>query len=253
MTLLLLQATHAPSQSSALPEPLYLTFDQRKRSRLRMSLADGRELAWALSAGQTLHPGDRLSAASGEGFEVRARTEPLLRITASSPQAMARAAYHLGNRHVTVEVGTAWLAIEPDAVLQDMLLQLGVAVTAVEAAFVPETGAYGGGHKHGHDETFAADYELSQQLFAMRHPQHGASTETAEEASAVEQSDGHHSHQDLHASGADHSHSHPHPVHGSPMLTAFVPFCAPQVPVIADHHASRTATLKRQLADDHLD
>ena len=58
MTLLLLQLTHAPSQTSALPEPLYLTFEQRKRSRLRLSLADGRELAWALSAGQALHTGD---------------------------------------------------------------------------------------------------------------------------------------------------------------------------------------------------
>ncbi len=253
MTLLLLQPIPLPAAPSANPEPLYLTFDQRKRSRLRLPLADGRELAWALSGGQALRPGDCLSAAGGECFVVRARTEPLLRITASSSQALARAAYHLGNRHVTIEVGAAWLAIEPDPVLQEMLLQLGVAVTAVEAAFVPETGAYGGGHKHGHDETFAADYEVSQQVFALRYPVDSKSPQNLPTALVVEHTDSQQSHEDLHASGTGHVRSHPHPHHSSPMLTAFVPFTAPRVPVIADDHASRSATLKRQLPDDHLD
>jgi len=253
MTVLLLQPIPSPAAPGNNPEPLYLTFEQRKRSRLRLPLAGGRELAWALSGGQTLRPGDCLHSVDGECFVVRARTEPLLRITASSSQALARAAYHLGNRHVTIEVGAAWLAIEPDPVLQEMLLQLGVAVTAVEAAFLPETGAYGGGHKHGHDETFAEDYEVSQQVFALRHPTDKAHPQSLVIALVAEQAESHQSHQDLHASGADHLHSHAHPHHSSSLLTAFVPFTPPRVPVIADDHASRSATLKRQLPDDHLD
>jgi urease accessory protein len=148
---------------------LELVFDTRKRSRHRLTLPDGKELAWALLPGTMLHPGDRLDAADGDAFActfvVAAAAEPVLRVTANTPLALTRAAYHLGNRHISVEVGDGYLAITPDPVLQDMLAQLDVRVDAVNVPFQPETGAYGGGHKHGHDATFAEDYALAQAVF----------------------------------------------------------------------------------------
>lgn len=148
---------------------LPLPFAQRRRSRQRWTLADGREIAWALPPGTVLRLGDVLCG-GGDAFEVHAADEHVLRVTASDPRDLARAAYHLGNRHVLVEVGEGHLAIEPDAVLQDMLTRLGVHVHAATAPFVPETGAYGGGHRHGHADSFGEDHALAQAVFELRAP-----------------------------------------------------------------------------------
>src|SRR5205823_7969870 len=80
-----------------------------------------------------------------------------------------RASYHLGNRHTPVELGENYLKLEVDPVLKEMLLQLGLTVREENAPFQPEPGAYGGGHRHGHNETFAHDYERAQQVFDERH------------------------------------------------------------------------------------
>lgn len=239
MTLLILQLEPGatPPAGDTPVEPLALTFDQRKRSRLRLKLADGRDLAWALTSRQVLRPGDILSAAGGAWFEVRAAVESLLRISASSSQLLMRAAYHLGNRHVTVEVGGDYLAIGPDPVLRDMLLQLGVQVEDIEAVFLPETGAYGGGHKHGHDETFASDHALSQHLYVLRDPARAGDMPVIEPD---------HSHDHPHTHSHSHSHSHDHS-HGRP----------PRLPqavghAIDDLHGQTTSSGQR-LLDDHLD
>ena len=151
-------------------QPLALPLDLRRRSRWRLDRGDGEELAWVLDAGATLQPGALLGDAGGTIYRVVAAREPVLRILAATPQRLAQAAYHLGNRHVPVEVGADYLAIQPDAVLQDMLERLGVAVQAVDAPFEPESGAYGGGHRHGHDATFDEDYALAQAAYALRAP-----------------------------------------------------------------------------------
>ncbi len=236
MTLLMLQlesASIAPAAGRH-AEPLALSFDQRKRSRLRMTLADGREIAWALAAGQVLRPGDCLRAARGACFEVSAVAEMLLRITASTPQALTRAAYHLGNRHVAVEVGAQHLAIERDPVLRDMLSQLGVQVEEVETAFLPETGAYGGGHKHGHDETFAADHALSQQLYVLRGPTHAGGSPLIEP---------HHSHEHPHSHSNDHSHGH--------RLQRLQPTAVGHV--VDDRHGHAAAMPGQRALDDDLE
>lgn len=155
----------ARADATGTDTPLALVFDERKRSRHRMTLPDGVELAWALISGTMLRPGDRLEVDAATTFVISAAAEPVLRITADTPRALTRAAYHLGNRHIAVEVGEGYLAITPDPVLHDMLHQLGVQVIALDAPFQPETGAYGGGHKHGHDATFDADYALAQAVF----------------------------------------------------------------------------------------
>lgn len=146
--------------------PLALTSAQRRRGRQRLILADCQELAIALPPGSAMYPGDQLLADDGTRFLVCAAPEAVLRIECADPTTLLRAAYHLGNRHVAVEVGDGYLAIEPDPVLREMLDLIGVQIEAVEAPFQPESGAYGGGHKHGHDATFAEDSRLAQSLFA---------------------------------------------------------------------------------------
>ncbi|MBK8067277.1 MAG: urease accessory protein UreE [Rhodanobacteraceae bacterium] len=149
-------------------QALELTAAQRRCSRQRI-LLDGVELGIALPPGTTLEPGDQLLADDGRRFEVCAAPETVLRISADDATTQARAAYHLGNRHVAVEVGDGYLAIEPDPVLEAMLLQIGVRCEHAQWPFQPETGAYGGGHRHGHDATFADDHRLAQSLFAHHH------------------------------------------------------------------------------------
>ncbi len=166
---------HLPHETCELDDSpaqaLALTFEQRRKSRQRIDLPDGRVLAIALPPGTTMQPGDRLVGESEVRFIVIAADEAVLRITANDATALTRAAYHLGNRHIPVEVGNGFLAIEPDAVLEDMLHRLGVKVEHCRVPFQPESGAYGGGHRHGHDETFAEDHALAQSLFV----QHGGS------------------------------------------------------------------------------
>jgi len=82
-------------------------------------------------------------------FEIVSQPEELLNVECATPAALARIAYHLGNRHVPVEVGEGYLRIAEDPVLQRMLEGLGAKVSTKTAPFEPEAGAYGGGHEHG--------------------------------------------------------------------------------------------------------
>jgi len=129
---------------------LTLAFDQRQKSRLRARLASGEEVALLLPRGTTLRGGDLVGASDGRIIEVIAEPERVLHIECGTPTALARAAYHLGNRHVPLQVGDGWLRIAADHVLADMLSNLGATVTPIEAPFEPEAGAYSGGHHH-HD------------------------------------------------------------------------------------------------------
>ncbi len=130
---------------------LELAFEQRSKSRSRAALASGEEVALHLPRGEVLRGGDLLVASDGRVIEVHATPERVLHITCASPSALAKAAYHLGNRHVAVEIGEGWLRIAADHVLEDMLRGLGATLAAMEAAFEPEPGAYAG-EGHAHDE-----------------------------------------------------------------------------------------------------
>lgn len=162
---------------------LILPFGDRSKSRLRAALDNGSEAALFLPRGTVLRGGDLLVAEDGTFVEVQAAAESVLQVTAADPLALMRAAYHLGNRHTPVEVGRDYLRLEYDPVLADMLTRLGVRIERAELPFEPEAGAYGGGHKHGHDATFEEDYAAAQAVF---HEHHG------------------------HAHGHDHGHSHSH-------------------------------------------
>jgi urease accessory protein len=128
---------------------LELPFELRQKSRLRAKLDSGEEVALMLPRGEVLRGGDLLAASDGRVVEVVARPERLLHVECDSPQALARAAYHLGNRHVPVQVGDGFLRLAADHVLEQMLQGTGARITSLEAPFEPEAGAYGSGHAHG--------------------------------------------------------------------------------------------------------
>ncbi|HVV53090.1 MAG TPA: urease accessory protein UreE [Polyangia bacterium] len=138
---------------------LTLPFGDRRRSRLRARLDDGREVALLLPRGTELRDGDRLSDASGAfTVAVRAAEETLSWARAEDHLLLARAAYHLGNRHVPVQIGAGWLAYQHDHVLDGMIVEMGLAVETRRASFEPESGGYRhgggaaahGGHHHEH-------------------------------------------------------------------------------------------------------
>jgi urease accessory protein len=127
-----------------------LTFDQRQRSRLRVRLDDGREAGILLPRGETLRDGDLLTGDHRVVVQVRAAPERLSTAASDDPLLLARACYHLGNRHVALQIEPGRLAWLHDHVLDDMVRGLGLTVMLEEVPFEPESGAYGG-HAHGHD------------------------------------------------------------------------------------------------------
>lgn len=145
--------TAAAADASAL---LTLGFEDRRRSRMRIRIDDGREAALILPRGTILRDGDRLrDPEQDEVVTVRAADQTLSLVHATGAVALARAAYHLGNRHVPVQVGAGWLAYEHDHVLDDMVEELGLAVETRVAPFEPEGGSYRHGesqqeHRHEH-------------------------------------------------------------------------------------------------------
>ena len=130
---------------------LVLPFDLRIRSRLRTRLASGEETVVKTERGAILRGGEYLASEDGRVVRISAAPEKLMHVTCDDQLELARAAYHLGNRHVPVEIGDGFLRIFADHVLGDMLLGLGAGVEELEAPFEPESGAYGGAHAH-HDE-----------------------------------------------------------------------------------------------------
>lgn len=124
---------------------LTLPFEQRQKSRLRAKAENGEEVALILPRGRVLRGGDRVAATDGREVEIVAAPEKLLHIESAE---LARVAYHLGNRHVPLQVGPGFLRIAEDHVLEEMARKLGARVSRVEAPFEPEAGAY----SHQHDE-----------------------------------------------------------------------------------------------------
>lgn len=130
---------------------LPLSAEERTRSRHHFSTDDGTEVQLILPRGTQLRDGDLLSTENGDVLvRVHARPEPVLTVRTVDPDALARAAYHLGNRHVALELGPGYLRLSPDSVLAEMLTQLGLKVVEEIAPFQPEAGAYAG-HVHHED------------------------------------------------------------------------------------------------------
>ncbi len=149
-----------------------LDWDVRQKSRFDATDSAGRPLGVFLSRGTVVRGGDVLVAEDGSLIKVLAAAQAVLKITHCSEHGTAfdllRAAFHLGNRHVPIELKPDHLKIEPDHVLADMLRAMHLIVTAVDEPFEPESGAYasgghthaGHGHEHGTADT-AANKKLS--------------------------------------------------------------------------------------------
>jgi urease accessory protein len=144
----------------AVPVPhdalLTLPFELRQKSRLRTRVEGGEEIGLFLARGTVLRDGDCMQADDGRVVRVAAAEEDLLEARCSDPDSLARAAYHLGNRHTPVQVGAGWLRLAADDVLAAMLRRLGATVTPLRAPFEPEAGAYAAGlHAHSSDAKHA--------------------------------------------------------------------------------------------------
>ncbi len=141
-----------------------LDWDVRQKSRFDASDSQGRTLGVFLPRGTAARGGDVLVAEDGSLIRVLAAPQPVLVVRHcaehGSPFDLLRAAYHLGNRHVALELQPDHLKLEPDHVLADMLRQQHLIVTEANEAFEPEGGAYAlGGHGHGHDHDHDHDHD----------------------------------------------------------------------------------------------
>lgn len=147
-------------QRDALPAQATLTlpFELRQKSRLRTRLDSGADVGLFLPRGTVLRHGDRLRAANGLIVEVRAAAETVSTAQTGEPLRLARAAYHLGNRHVALQFGSDWLRYLHDHVLDAMVRELGLTVVCEQAPFEPEAGAYHGEHHpHSHPPEHGAE------------------------------------------------------------------------------------------------
>ena len=176
-----------------------LDWDVRQKSRFESTDSAGRQVGIFLQRGQVVRGGDVLVGEDGSLLKVQAAPQAVLRITHctthGTPFDLTRAAYHLGNRHVPIELQPDHLKIEPDHVLADMLRAMHLIVHEVQDSFEPENGAYGehgGGHQHGHGESHTHGHGHTGQ--AHKHHDHE-----------------HHGHQHHeHGPGCDHGHDHGH-------------------------------------------
>jgi urease accessory protein len=128
-------------------ERLELPYELRQRSRLRARLASGEEVGLLLARGTVMRGGDVVKTTDGREVEIVAAKEKLLHIESDQ---LARVAYHLGNRHVPVQIGAGFVRIAEDHVLEELARTLGAGVSHIEAPFEPEAGAYGGVHGGEH-------------------------------------------------------------------------------------------------------
>ncbi|MBW4471035.1 MAG: urease accessory protein UreE [Stenomitos rutilans HA7619-LM2] len=125
---------------------LALTADDRTRSRHRYETLEGESVYLQLPRGTVLRDGDWLQSEDGLVVRVIAKPEPVLTARAQDSLHLLQAAYHLGNRHVPLEITPTYLRLSPDPVLRSMLEHRGLHLVEEVRPFQPETGAYGHGH-----------------------------------------------------------------------------------------------------------
>ena len=128
------------------------SFEERQKSRYRTKTTCGKELGWFIERGYVLRENDVLKCTDGTLIKITCANEAVSNITAESKLALLKAAYHLGNRHVPLQVELTFLRYQEDYVLDDMVKGLGLNVEHIDAPFSPESGAYGG-HTHSHSHS----------------------------------------------------------------------------------------------------
>jgi urease accessory protein len=160
---------------------LELDFDTREKSRVRVRSESGDEVGIFLERGTTLRDGDCLVSDDGRVFRVTAKAEPVSLVSVPHGFELARLAYHLGNRHVRLQIGIdserpnlepqAFIRYQPDHVLDDLVTKFGFRVTHVSLPFEPEPGAYhSGGHAHPHSHDTSDGRSHSHARFSPLEP-----------------------------------------------------------------------------------
>src|SRR5262249_3496314 len=130
---------------------LTLDFDARHRRRIRLTNDQGEDVLLDLPKAVAMADGDALQLEDGRLLKIQAAAEALVEVRHREPNQLARLAWHLGNRHLPIEIRDRALRIRTDRVIEGMLRGFGAELVAVHAPFQPEGGAYGGdGHLHGH-------------------------------------------------------------------------------------------------------
>lgn len=184
-----------------------LDWDVRQKSRFDALDSLGRVLGVFLPRGTVVRGGDVLVAEDGSLVQVQAAPQPVLEVrhcsAHGSPFDLLRAAYHLGNRHVPLELKPDHLKFEPDPVLADMLRRQHLIVTEEQAGFEPESGAYESAHAHGHGQSHGHSHD----------PGHDHGHDHGHAHGHDHGHDHGHEHAHDHGHGHDHSHGTPH-VHG---------------------------------------
>jgi urease accessory protein len=127
---------------------LTLTYDQRQKSRLRVMLSNGWEAGIMLKRGSVIRHGDFLRSTDGLMVQIRAAEEEVAIASTADALLLAKACYHLGNRHVPLQIEYDCVSFQRDHVLEEMVQKLGLEVKQVTTAFEPESGAYSEGHSH---------------------------------------------------------------------------------------------------------
>lgn len=149
----LTQKLDNPSDANNITAHAYLPIETRIKSRARITLNTGEEAGWVLPRGELIRGGDVLVGECGTQVEIRAADQRVSTATFTTGLMQAQAAYHLGNRHVPIQITKDTLCYQHDHVLDDMLKGLGLDVTVHDAPFEPEAGAYqqmGAHSHHGH-------------------------------------------------------------------------------------------------------
>jgi urease accessory protein len=144
--------------ASAADDTVVLDHDLRHRRRIALRGEGGTEFLLDLPEATVLRDGDALVLEDGRTVAVRAAPEPLAEIIADDPPALARIAWHIGNRHLPAAISAGRLLIRRDHVIEEMVRGLGATVRHVDAPFEPEGGAYALGHAH-HDAGIAGPQE----------------------------------------------------------------------------------------------
>lgn len=147
--------THKTTSQEPLFSRVVLSYDKRIKCRIRVTLENGQDAGIFLERGEILSDGDLLMSEESQIIAVVAADETLSSVTCNDALLFSRACYHLGNRHVPLQIKRDTLSYQHDHVLDDMLRGLGLTVETVSRPFEPEPGAYGGdarkhSHEHGH-------------------------------------------------------------------------------------------------------
>ena len=128
---------------------LVLTWEQRRKSRLKTTTVSGQEVGLFLPRGTVLFHGDLLQAADDRIIEIQAASEDVSTISSPDAVLLARVAYHLGNRHVRTQVGPGFIRYRHDRAIDQLVRNLGATVLVEEVPFEPERGTKD--HAHDHD------------------------------------------------------------------------------------------------------